>query len=388
MTSMPDTTVAHRGLPRGLRLGRLLGAPIVLDWSWFFAAGIITAVFTPWVLTMRPDLGGTAVAVAFCYAVLLFASVFLHEVAHGVAARAYGSTVVSIVLNVWGGYTDTLPGRPKESPQAATQGIVIAVVGPVVNFVLAGVGWIALQATQAGSIAWLLLVAVTFANVALGTVNILPGIPLDGGRALQHLIWRLTGSLSKGTVIACWLGYGFIVVLLAVVVLPPLLKGQLPDIIVLVWTVSIAAVLWFYIHKELRVARLQRRIETYDLSRLVQPAIAADRLTSIAEAIRSAEREDGSALIIVVDSQGIPMGIVDRSAARRIPVEQWNDVTLDQVSRVLGPWIGVPEDITAVHLVEELQLRDSTAFVLLLRGNTLVGLLDVQELSDDILHPG
>ncbi len=81
------------GASSGLRLGTVLGAPVILAWSWFLAAIVITILFAPWVLTVRPDLGVWSWAVAFAYAVLLFASVFLHELAHGVAGQFYGQKV-------------------------------------------------------------------------------------------------------------------------------------------------------------------------------------------------------------------------------------------------------------------------------------------------------
>ena len=67
------------GASSGLRLGTVLGAPVILAWSWFLAAIVITILFTPWLNQVRPDLGLGAWFVAFAYAVLLFASVFLHE---------------------------------------------------------------------------------------------------------------------------------------------------------------------------------------------------------------------------------------------------------------------------------------------------------------------
>ncbi|MCP6462422.1 hypothetical protein NL471_26945, partial [Klebsiella pneumoniae] len=65
------------GASSGLRLGTVLGAPVILAWSWFLAAIVITILFTPWLNQVRPDLGIGAWFVAFAYAVLLFASVFL-----------------------------------------------------------------------------------------------------------------------------------------------------------------------------------------------------------------------------------------------------------------------------------------------------------------------
>lgn len=385
MAGMPQTASPSR-TSKGLRLGKVLGAPVVLAWSWFLAAAVITLLFSPWVRAVRPDLGAGAYAVAFAYAVLLFGSVFLHEVAHAVAARAYGHQVIAIELDVWGGHTSFTTVQHEAPRRSAATGIVISVVGPVVNLVLAGVGWLLLSVVPGGSVGWLLLVAVTFANVALGVINLLPGIPLDGGRALESLVWRVSGNRNKGTIVASWVGRGVAVLVVAVAVIPPLLSGVTPDLITVATMVLIAVFLWGSAQREGHNATLRQRVESYDLSLVTQPAIAADRLTSIAAAMRTADTVgDDSVLIVVVDSKGKPMALVDRSAARAIPDDRWGETSLDSVSRVLGPWMGVPRTITTSHLLESLTHRPDTAFVLVLDHETLIGLIDVQELFGELL---
>lgn len=382
---MPSTTVPSR-VSKGLKLGRVLGAPVVLAWSWFLAAGIITLLFTPWVRGVRPDLGTGAYFVAFAYAVLLFFSVFLHEVAHAVAARAYGHQVVAIELDVWGGHTSFTNVQHEAPRRSAATGIVISIVGPVVNLVLAGLGFLTFSLVPDGSVAWLLLIAVTFANVALGIINLLPGIPLDGGRALESLVWRVTGNRNKGTIVASWVGRGVAVLVVAVAIIPPLLAGSTPDLITVATMVLIAVFLWSSAQREGHNARLRQRVEAYDLSQVTQTAIAADRLTTVSAAMATADTIGvEGVLIVVVDSKGVPMAVVDRSAAEGIPRQQWAQTTLDSVSRVLGPWMGVPRTITTSHLLESLTHRPDTVYVLVLDHQTLVGLIDVQELFGELL---
>ena len=93
------------GGPAGLRIGRVLGAPVVLQPSWFLVAGVVTLLFQPRVAEALPGIGSGAFAVAFAYALLLLLSVFLHELAHAVAARAVGTPPTHIALDVWGGHT-------------------------------------------------------------------------------------------------------------------------------------------------------------------------------------------------------------------------------------------------------------------------------------------
>src|SRR5699024_9249003 len=160
------------GTSSGLRLGTILGAPVILAWTWFLAAIVITVLFTPWVNPVRPDLAIGARFMAFAYAVLLFASMFLHDLAHGVAGQFCGQKVAAIELNLWGGFTRFEPQVDNPRDRAATTSFVISIVGPIVNIVLALLGWWCLSAATPTSVPWLLLIAVTFANVALGAINL------------------------------------------------------------------------------------------------------------------------------------------------------------------------------------------------------------------------
>ncbi|WP_328698737.1 zinc metalloprotease [Brevibacterium rongguiense] len=116
---MPSSSATRNpGAPRGLVVGRVFGAPIVLAWSWFVAAVVITVFFAPWIMRMSPGLGWPlAWGIAFGYAVLLFSSVFLHELAHAVAGRASGQQVAGIELNIWGGFTQS-PRARRRTPAA------------------------------------------------------------------------------------------------------------------------------------------------------------------------------------------------------------------------------------------------------------------------------
>ena len=375
---------------KGLTIGRILGAPIVLDWSWFIAAAVITVLFAPWVRSYSPDLGAAAWGVAFTYAVLLFASVFLHELAHGVVGTLNGQKVGVIELNIWGGFTRFEPQIDRDPKHAATSNFVISIVGPFVNIALALFGWWGMHHTQPGSVTWLLLVAVTFANAALGLINLLPGIPLDGGWALQALVWRVSGSQFTGTIAASIIGRVIAVIFVLVSVVLPLMQGSRPSIVTVIWTTAIAVMLWVSAADAARHAKRARKMETYDLHRVIQPAIAASWNADVEQTLEYADSatESGSrTLIVVLDDSGLPYGLLDRHAATSAIVGQRADqpVQVGQFARPLGGWIGVPEHITAPHLLESLTHRPKAQFCLIMRDDTLVGIIDLQEFFDELL---
>lgn len=375
------------GASTGLTLGHVLGAPIILSWTWFIAAAVITILFTPFVRTFS-GLGTSAWFVAFGYAVLLFVSVFLHELAHGVAGRAYGQRIAAIELNIWGGFTKFEPQIEEDDKKSATTSFVVSIVGPIVNVVLALIGWGLMHVAPQGSIPWLLLVALVFANAALGVVNLFPGIPLDGGWALQALIWRATKSRYKGTIIASWIGRGIAVAFIVFSVILPFTLGQRPDFVNIVATTAISIMLWFSAADAATHAKRARRMEDYDLDTVIQPAIAATWDSEVAHTLDVADRtgKAGSrTLVVVLNEKGLPYGLLDRAAASRLTEQDAARTLIHEFARPLGGWVGVPHEITAPHLLESLTHRPKAEFCLIMEGATLTGLIDLQEFFEELL---
>jgi Zn-dependent protease/CBS domain-containing protein len=162
--------------------------------------------FYPSAVPGRPDAEYWVLGVIA--ALLLFASVLLHELAHSFVAKARGLDAKSITLFIFGGVSN-LAG---EARQPSTE-FLVAIVGPITSFVIAGVAYLAAQASSApvveATASYLALI-----NVALGAFNLIPGFPLDGGRVLRSIIWTATGDLRRATELAANLGklvaYGFL----------------------------------------------------------------------------------------------------------------------------------------------------------------------------------
>lgn len=370
------------GASGGLRLGTVLGAPVLLAWSWFIAAGAIALLFSPWISRVRPDLGPGAYVISLVFAIVLFGSVFLHELAHAVAGRMAGYRVAAIELNVWGGFTRFEPREAPDSPRAAWTSFFISVVGPVVNLALGGIGWLLLDTFSRGSVIWLLLFGFVFANLALGAINLLPGIPLDGGWALQAVFWRITGSPFMGTILAAWAGRIIALGFVAWALLQPLLVGGRPDLVTVMWTTAIAVMIWVSAADAAKNATRARRVETFDMRLVIQPAVAAAWSAPVTEALDYEDPGTGRRpLIVVLDRSGIPYGLVDRSSAQNAP----GAALIHEHVRPLGPWIGAPRDITAPHLLESLTHRPKATHCLVLDGDSLVGFIDLQEFFDELL---
>jgi Zn-dependent protease/CBS domain-containing protein len=194
-----------------LVIGRIAGIRIGVHWSWVL-------VFTLFVWTLgsgvfpetNPDLSeGAHFAMAVVAAVLFFVSVLLHELGHALQARRERIEIEGITLWLFGGVA-TLKGAFK----SAGAELRIAVAGPVVSLVL-GVLFMAialLAPTEAveGVAAWL-----GYVNLALLVFNLVPAVPLDGGRILHAILWQLRGDFGAATRVAATIGRGFGFLLIA-----------------------------------------------------------------------------------------------------------------------------------------------------------------------------
>jgi Zn-dependent protease/CBS domain-containing protein len=197
-------------LSNSIRLFRIGGIEVGVHYSWLVIFALVTwslaVSFYPSAVPGRPDaeywvLGAIA-------ALLLFLSVLLHELAHSFVAKARGLEAKSITLFIFGGVSN-LGG---EARQPSTE-FLVAIVGPITSFVIAGVAYLAAQVSSApvveATASYLALI-----NVALGAFNLIPGFPLDGGRVLRSIIWTATGDLRRATELAANLGklvaYGFL----------------------------------------------------------------------------------------------------------------------------------------------------------------------------------
>jgi Zn-dependent protease len=208
------------------RIARMGGVDILIAPSLLIMGALLVLVFAP-----RFDGGGATSGYqgATLFVLGLYASVFLHELAHLVAARGFGLHVRSITLHLLGG--ETVIDSPGRTP---VQEFVIAVVGPLVSIAI-GVACFVLDSGSA------VVAALGWINIVVGVFNLLPGLPLDGGRALRATIWQVSGRPDAGTRLAAWAGRLIAIALVAFTLLRVDFSGP-------TWSVDVALALlvaWF-----------------------------------------------------------------------------------------------------------------------------------------------
>ncbi len=371
MTNPPAPAAKSRS--RGWVIGRLAGAPVIVTPSWFLAAVVLTFIFTPMVQRQGLGLGsGAVILVAFAFVLLLFVSVFFHEAAHAVVARRRGHEVTELAMTLWGGHT-AYTGAQKR----VRDGALIAVVGPLTNLVLAGLFWLAFDASPRPSIAAMLLYAAFYSNVFVGLFNLLPGLPLDGGQLLEALVWRITGSRTRGTVAAGWIGRVVAVGVLAYALLLPLALGVSPSMTTVVWSAVVGSFLWSGASEAMKIAHRRDAIGALSAAQFAGPVVVVPAGSSVAQvAVAASGMSTGH--VVVADASGAPLGWVDSSAAMAVPHETWPTTPVEAVLVHFPAGSAVEESLEGAALLEHLAATsDGARLVPLVRDGRATGVLDV-----------
>ncbi|WP_427017797.1 site-2 protease family protein [Pseudarthrobacter sp. P1] len=371
---MSDAKGGARRRREGIPLGRIAGIPIVLAYSWFLIAAITVAVFGPQLGSGFRGLGAWSYVVAFAYALLLLFSVLVHELAHALAAKMYHWPTSKIVLNLWGGHTqfESFTATPGRS-------LVVAFAGPVANFVLAGAGWLLLMPAPAPTSLWpavllTLLNIFVWANLLIGAFNVLPGLPLDGGRLVETIVWKATGSQEKGTVAAGWAGRAVVVLLVLAVVAIPLLQGGQPSTSTLVVTILIAGFLWLGASQAITNARLRLRLPGISAGALASPAIGLPQSSTVAMLWNARASHPGAALVLC-SPEGRPTAVVDEHVLASVPPAAATTTVATAVGRTLAPGAYVPQSAAGNELVQYLAQLGGGEYVVIDLAGQVTGVL-------------
>lgn len=199
MLSASEMTMMEFGrfLKKEVKLGTISHIPVRADRRWIFVLLLLAAV-TAFSLDplVRDPIGSSLLGLAAT--VLFFISIFLHEYAHAVVARAEGLKVVEIVLHPFGGVA-----RFAHAPETARAEFRVAIAGPAASFALAllFVGFLAVSSYAGTDILSLLLFLLALANFMIAVFNLFPGYPLDGGRVLRAYLWKQGKDLDEATIL-------------------------------------------------------------------------------------------------------------------------------------------------------------------------------------------
>lgn len=358
-------------------MGKPFGIPVYVSWTWFIIAAFITFSFGGVVRSRLPELDATtAYLVAFAFAVLLYVSVLLHELAHSVVAKMYGLPVRRITLYLLGGVSEI-----EQEPPTPGKEFVVAAVGPALSLGLAGAGAAAdVFLINDGGIPEMLIWQLWLSNLIVGLFNLLPGLPLDGGRMLRAGVWKITRSPGQGTIVAAWIGRA----LAALMVVSPfaisVMSGQSLEIGMLIWPVILGSFIWMGASQSLRVARVRARIPQVNARTLARRAIPVTAETPLAEALRQAAEKHAGAMV-VVDHEGRPVAIVNEAAVQAVPDHRRPWVNAGSLAKSLEPAMVLAADLTGEALIEAMREAPAGEYLLVERGGEIYGVLATADVN-------
>ena len=371
---MQDT--AHRPTrePGTLRIGSFGGVGIHVRSSWLLVAVLIAFVLQPRIEQVAPGLGALGYVAGVAFAVLLYFSVLLHEVSHALMAQALGMQVRAVTLTFLGGHTE-IEGemrRPRDE-------FLTSVVGPLTSLAVAAVAWVAAGAVSDGLLHFA-VETLAVANLVIGVLNLVPGLPLDGGRMLRAGAWAATGRPHLATVIAAWAGR-----LVAILVLAyPLVLGELLgwnlNILDYVLAAVLASFLWAAATQSLRQAQAMQRLPRLNARPLARRTLGVPAGVPLAEAVRRAREADAGALL-VVDDRGLPSAVVSEEALLATPEDRRPWLSTGSVARTLEPGMTLSADLSGAQLVRAMQQLPATEYLLVEPDGSVFGVLVAADVS-------
>ncbi|MEV0999061.1 site-2 protease family protein [Nonomuraea sp. NPDC050202] len=361
----------------GIRMGKPFGIPVYVSWTWFLVAAFITVMFGPQMRQMLPQLDDfAAYGVAFLFAVLLYVSVLLHELAHSVLAKAYGLPVRRITLYLLGGVSEI----EKEPPTPGKE-FMVAAAGPALSLGLAGLGLVAdVYLINDRGILEVLTWQLWFANLIVGVFNLLPGLPLDGGRMLRAGVWKLTRNPGSGTVVAAWGGRVLAVLLVVFPIASMLSGGRELDFTNVIWPLVLASFIWMGASQSLRVAKIRARIPQVNARALARRAIPVTAETPLSEALRQAAEQRAGALV-VVDHDGRPLAIVNEAAVQATPEHRRPWVNVGSLAKTLEPQMVLAAGLTGEPLIDAMREAPGSEYLLVEDGGEIYGVLSTADVN-------
>ncbi|MEU6889795.1 site-2 protease family protein [Streptomyces viridosporus] len=392
----PDRAHAHSGTggtpapqrpqekQRGLLMGRPFGVPVYVAPSWFLVAILITWVFGGQIDRVLPELGAASYLVSLFFAVAFYASVLVHELAHTLAALRFKLPVRRIQLQFFGGVSEI-------EKEAETPGreFVLAFVGPLLSLVLSGVFYLGLLAVDPGSVPGVLLAGLMISNLIVAAFNLLPGLPLDGGRMLRAVVWKLSGKPMTGTIAAAWVGRALA---LSVLIGLPLLTQSgalgsdavdnvgMDTVLDALLAAILAAIIWTGAGNSLRMARLREHLPELRARTLTRRAVPVETDTPLSEALRRANAA-GARALVVVDADGVPLSLVREAAIVGVPEHRRPWVPVGGLAQDLTDGMRVSAELAGEALLDALRATPATEYLVVEETGEIYGVLSAADVE-------
>jgi Zn-dependent protease/CBS domain-containing protein len=356
-----------------IRLGRIAGIEFGLNWSWLVVFALIVWTLASGIFpSTNPGLSkGTHIAMAIVAAIFFFLSILLHEFGHALQARREGIEIDGITLWLFGGVA-----KFKGSFPTAEAEFRVAIAGPLVSLVLGGlfVGIALINGIPSavdGVVSWL-----GYINLTLLVFNLIPAPPLDGGRVLHSLLWRVKGDFVWATRVAANVGRGFGYLLIAAGIAMFIFQSSFSG----AWLAFLG---WFLLNAataESRYLLTQQALNGLRVRDVMTPhPVAVTPDTTLGEFMDNVAFSQRHTTYPVVED-GRPIGLLPFRCVANIPRGEWD---VRRVRDCLVPLDQVPvlrENEEAVDALAELT-QSSGGHGLVVSNGGLAGIVSTRDLA-------
>jgi Zn-dependent protease/CBS domain-containing protein len=355
-----------------ISLGRIGGVQVRVNWSWLVIFALIVWSLEAGIFpSQNPGLSkGTYIAMAVAAAVLFFASLLLHELGHAWEARREGMEIDGITLWLFGGVSQFKTRFPSAGAEFR-----IAIAGPLVSLVLGVVfvliAFAGLPSAVDGVAAWL-----GYINLALLVFNLIPALPLDGGRVLRGALWRIKGDLGWATRIAADIGRGFAYLFIALGIAMFIFEGSFSG----AWLAFIG---WFLLQAATAEARYVATEAALDGLRvrdlMVRNPVTVDADLTVGQFMEQVGGSPHFTTYPVVDGER-PIGLLAFRSVAAVQRSEWDSRRVRDAMIPLDRVELLTEDETAVEALAALSSSSSNRGLIVENGH-LAGLLSITDLT-------
>jgi Zn-dependent protease len=382
-TSTPDRDTASSGQqapdrpprrdPRlGLVVARPFGIPVYISPYWLVFAIVLVVMYAN---SAEANLASTQsrYIVAAAFVVLLYVSVLVHELAHCVVARGFGLPVRRVLLYPLGGYSEI-----EQEPGSPGREALISAAGPLISLAIAGAGYLIARAVPHG-LTHQLVAQLFFANLVVGIFNLLPGLPLDGGRIFRAGVWKITGRQVTATMAAAWAGRVLALVLVGFALFGQRNSGSFIGLYWL-WLLVIAGFIWIQSTQAIKAAKIRERLPMVSARSLSRKAIPVAANVPLSEAVRRAQ-EAGARALVVVDHENTPTALVSEAAVLATPEERRPWIEVGSLARTLSPETVLSANLSGMDLLKAVQQAPTSEYLLIEPSGQVFGVLATADLD-------
>jgi len=356
------------------QLFRLRGIPVRVDASWLIIAALLTWTLAEEFHAMLPGLStGVYTIMGLATALMFFLCIVLHELGHALVAQRVGIPLEGITLFLFGGVAE-MRGEPK----SAGAEFFMAVAGPVVSIVLAAVCWlVALVGDAAG---WSPAVLVIFKHLAMINVmvllfNLVPALPLDGGRVFRSILWAALSDLRRATYWASMCGRMFAGFLMALGVVSFFTHNLVPG----VWFFLIGLFLKNAAESSYQQVLIRQVLAGEPVRRFMTPEPivvppSIDLRTWVEDYVYHYHHKT-----FPVTTNGHVEGVIGTSILNRYPRSEWERHTVGEAMRTDLDPISISPETDALQALEQMQRTEASRLLVLDKGR-LVGIVSLKDL--------